>query len=135
MYYHKADGSARAPIESELLVKMCDFQSLTAVCSRFGVLMVYLCTFRPKSGNEVHPVFSAKEYMPWCTLSVQLRTCRNARIHHQKMQLFLFTFVMNGADQHATGIDAHHLARRQIHDGDAGLADELFGLIIGVNSA
>ena len=51
------------------------------------------------------------------------------------MELFLLTFLVNGGDQHAAALDAHHGSRGQIHDGDAGLADQLFGLIIGVNTA
>ncbi len=42
---------------------MCDLKSLSAVYSRFGVLMVYLCRFRPKTGNEVHTVYPAKEHI------------------------------------------------------------------------
>ena len=68
-------------------------------------------------------------------LLVQLCACRNARVNHQQMKFFFFAFFVNGTDQHSAGIDAHHLARGQIRDGDAGLADELFRLIIGVNSA
>ena len=68
-------------------------------------------------------------------LLVQFCACRNARVYHKQMKLFFFAFLMNGTNQHTAGIDAHHLARRQIGDGDAGLSNELFRLIIGVNSA
>ena len=57
------------------------------------------------------------------------------RINHQKMKLLLFAFLMNGGDEHTARIDTHHLARRQIRDGDAGLADELFRLIISMDTA
>ena len=51
------------------------------------------------------------------------------------MELFYAFLVVDGGDQHAAGIDAHHGTGRQIGDGDAGLADELFRLIIFMNSA
>ena len=57
------------------------------------------------------------------------------RIDHQEMELFLLAFLVDGADQHAAALDAHHGSGWQIHDGDAGLSDELFRLIIGVNTA
>ena len=68
-------------------------------------------------------------------LIVELRTCRNVRINHQKMKLLLFAFPMNGGDQHATGIDTHHFSRRQICDGDASLSDEFFRLTMSVDTA
>lgn len=51
------------------------------------------------------------------------------------MELFFAVFVMHGGDQHTAGINAHHRAGRQVRNGDAGLADELFRFIILVNSA
>ena len=36
---------------------MCEFWLDTANYSRFGVLMVYLCEFRSKTGNEARHVF------------------------------------------------------------------------------
>ena len=51
------------------------------------------------------------------------------------MEFFFLAFLVNGGDQHAAALDAHHGSGGQIHDGDAGLADQLFWLIIGVNSA
>ena len=56
-------------------------------------------------------------------------------IDHQKMELFLLPFLVDGAEERAAGFDAHHGSGRQIRDGDAGLADQLFRLIIGVDSA
>ena len=66
---------------------------------------------------------------------VQLRAGRNRRIHHQKMEPFLVAFLVDGADQHAAGIDAHHLSGRQVRDGDAGLSDQLLRLVELVNTA
>ena len=51
------------------------------------------------------------------------------------MELFLAVFVMHGGDQHTAGINAHHRAGRQVRNGDAGLSNQLFRLIILVNSA
>ena len=67
--------------------------------------------------------------------SVHFRAGRDVRIHHQKMEFLLLAFLVNGADQHAAGLDSHHLPRGQIHDGDAGLPEQLLRLIIGVDTA
>lgn len=50
------------------------------------------------------------------------------------MQLFFAVFVMDGGDQHPAGVDAHHGPRRQIRDGDAGLADQFFRLVVFVDA-
>ena len=42
--------------------------------------------------------------------------------------------MVDGGDQHAAGVDAHHLARGQIDDGDGGLADKILGLVIVVDA-
>lgn len=47
-------------------------------------------------------------------------------IHHQQIQPLLPFFAVQGGEQHPTGIDAHHLARRKIGDGHKRLADERF---------
>ncbi len=49
---------------------------------------------------------------------VQLRAGRNRRIDHQEMEFFLVVFLVDGTDQHAAGITAHHLSGREIRDGD-----------------
>ena len=51
------------------------------------------------------------------------------------MELFLAVFVMHGGNEHTAGIDAHHRARREVRDGDAGLADQLLRLIVVVDAA
>ena len=51
------------------------------------------------------------------------------------MQLFFAVFVMHGGEQHAAGFYAHHGAGREIGNGDAGLTNQFFRLIIFVNSA
>ena len=50
------------------------------------------------------------------------------------MELFLTVFVMHGGDEHTAGIDTHHGAGREVGDGDAGLTDQFFRLIILVNT-
>jgi len=50
------------------------------------------------------------------------------------MQLFFAVFVVHGRDQHAAGVDAHHGPRREVRDGDAGLAHERFRLVIGMDA-
>ena len=50
------------------------------------------------------------------------------------MELFDAFLVMDGGNEHPAGVDAHHGPRRQIRDGDAGLADELFRLVVLVDT-
>ena len=50
------------------------------------------------------------------------------------MQLFFAVFVMHGGDEHTAGIDAHHGSGGQVGDGDAGLSNQFFRLIIVVNT-
>ena len=56
------------------------------------------------------------------------------RIEHQKVQPFLAVFVVNSRDEHALRGNAHHGSWRQIRDGDAGFADELFRLVVFVDT-
>ena len=67
--------------------------------------------------------------------SIELCAGGDVRIHHQQMELFFAVFVMHGGDQHTAGVDTHHRAGRQVRNGDAGLSNQLFRLIILVNSA
>ena len=67
-------------------------------------------------------------------ISIELCACRNVRIHHQQMELFLAVFVMDGGDEHTAGVNAHHRAGREVGDSDAGLANQLLRLIILVNT-
>ena len=55
-------------------------------------------------------------------------------IQHNEVQLLFALFVMHGGDEHTAGIDAHHRSGGQVGDGEKGLADQLFGLIIGMNT-
>ena len=56
-------------------------------------------------------------------------------IDHQKIELFFLPFLVNGAQKHTAGVDAHHGPERQICDGDAGLSNQLLRLIKGVDAA
>ena len=56
-------------------------------------------------------------------------------IDHQQVQLLLAVFMVHGGDEHTAGINAHHWSGWQVGDGDAGLADQLFRLIISVDTA
>ena len=42
--------------------------------------------------------------------------------------------LVHGADEHAAGGDAHHLAGRQVDDGDGRLAHQLLGLVVLVDA-
>ena len=68
--------------------------------------------------------------------SIQLRAGRDMVVNHQKMKFFVFAvlLVVHSGEKHSAGVDAHHLSRREIGDGDQGLADQLFRLIISMNS-
>lgn len=50
------------------------------------------------------------------------------------MEFFDAFLVVDGGNEHPAGVDAHHGPRRQIRDGDAGLADELFRLVVLVDT-
>ena len=67
--------------------------------------------------------------------SIQLRAGRDVVVHHQKMKLFLAVFLVHRGQEHAAGVDPHHRSRRKIRDGDQSLSDQLFRLVIGVNTA
>ena len=80
----------------------------------------------PSIGRSSHTVFFGK--------SVHLCAGRDGIVEHDQMQLFFSLFCMNGGNQHAAGIDAHHLSGRKVEDGQASLADQLFRLIPGVDA-
>ena len=69
---------------------------------------------------------------------VQLRASGNGIIEHKHVEalfrLFAYSLLMHGADNHAAGFDAHHLARRQIGDCDKRTAHQILRLIIRMDS-
>ena len=56
----------------------------------------------------------------------QFSASRNAVVQHEQVELF----VLFGGEQHAVGLLTHHLARRQVGNGDDRLADQLLRLVI-----
>ena len=44
-------------------------------------------------------------------LSIELCTCRNVVIYHQKMKLFFAFFFMNNTEEHTARVNAHHRSR------------------------
>ena len=66
---------------------------------------------------------------------IELRAGGDAVVHHQEVQAFLTFLVVDGADDHAAGVDAHHGARRQVGDGDERLAHQRFRLVVLVDAA
>ena len=65
---------------------------------------------------------------------IELRAGGDAVVHHQEVQAFLTFLVVDGADDHAAGVDAHHGSGRQIHDGNAGFSDQFFRLVVFVDA-
>jgi len=55
-------------------------------------------------------------------------------IQHDQVQLLFALLVVDSANQHSTGINAHHRTRGKIGDCKQGLSYQLFGLIIGMNT-
>ena len=56
-------------------------------------------------------------------------------VYHDQVELFFAVALIDRGEEHAAGVDAHHRSGRQVGDGDQGLADELFGLVEGVDAA
>ena len=50
-------------------------------------------------------------------------------VDHHKVQRFFALFGVDGGKEHAAGLKAHHLSRRQVHDRDERLAKKLVWLI------
>ena len=56
------------------------------------------------------------------------------RVDHEQVQSLLALLAVDGGDEHTARVDAHHLARGQVDDGDGGLSDQLLGLIVLVDA-
>ena len=65
---------------------------------------------------------------------VQLGAGGNAIAHHEEVETFLAVLLVNGGDEHAARVDAHHLARGQVGDRDERLVHQILGLVIPVNA-
>ena len=75
---------------------------------------------------------SGKRNFPFSTFHFQLTklsACGDGIVHHQQVQLLLAVLGVDGGDQHAVRLPAHHLCGGQVDDGDQGLADQLLGLV------
>lgn len=55
-------------------------------------------------------------------------------VDHEEMQVFFAVFLVDGADDHAAAVDAHHFAWWQVGDGDEGLADEFLWFVVFVDA-
>ena len=66
---------------------------------------------------------------------VQLCTGGDVGVYHQQVELFGSGLLVDGGNEHAAGINAHHLPGGKIYDGDAGLAHQLLRLVILVDAA
>ena len=105
-------------------------------CECVTVGTVLIDTWQGRYQRELSPLSIGEPcFLPFFPSSVQLRAGRNVGIDHQEMELFFLPFLVDGAEEHTAGFDAHHGSRRKIRDGDAGLSDQLFRLIKGVNTA
>ena len=61
--------------------------------------------------------------------SVQLSTCRDVGVYHEAVELLHALLVVDGGDDHAAGIDAHHLPGGKVGDGNEGLAHQFLRLV------
>ena len=58
----------------------------------------------------------------------------NRSVELDQVETLLTILLVDSADEHAAAGNAHHLARRQVGDGEQSLADQVLGLIITVNA-
>ncbi len=61
--------------------------------------------------------------------SAELGAGGDGVVDHDEVQRLLALFLVHGGDEHAVGLKAHHLARRQVDYGHEGLADEVLRLV------
>ena len=62
---------------------------------------------------------------PFASISAQLCAGGDLIVHHNEVQDLLPLLGVGGGEQHTAALETHHLARRQVDDGDQRLADEL----------
>ena len=67
---------------------------------------------------------------------VQLSTCWDVVINHEKVKFFLIAvlLIVYCRKQHTTGLDTHHCSRWKVCDCDQSLSNQLFRLIVSVNT-
>lgn len=66
---------------------------------------------------------------------IQLCAGGDVGVYHEAVELLHALFMVDGGDNHAAGINAHHLPGRQIGDGNEGLAHQLLRLVGIVDTA
>ena len=66
--------------------------------------------------------------------SAELRAGGDGVVQHEKVQLFLALFLVDGGEKHTVALKAHHLPGRQIHNGHQRLAHQLLRLIELMNA-
>ena len=67
-------------------------------------------------------------------LSVQLYAGRDVVVYHDQVELFFAFFCVGSGEEHTVTLNTHHDSRREVGDRNQGLADELFRLVISVNT-
>ena len=55
-------------------------------------------------------------------------------IDHEEVELFFAFLCVECGEERTVTLNAHHRSRREVCDGDEGLADQLFRLVISVNT-
>ncbi len=55
-------------------------------------------------------------------------------VEDHEVEFLLAIHGADGGEEHAVGIQAHHLARGEVQDGGDLFSHELFGLVEGVNA-
>ncbi len=55
-------------------------------------------------------------------------------VDDEEVQVFFAVFLVDGADDHAAAVDAHHFAWWQVGDGDQGFADEFLWFVVVVDA-
>ena len=79
------------------------------------------------------------KYIPFCRVKryflVELCTCWNVVINHQKMELFFAFFFVDSTEEHTARVNAHHSSRWKICDSNKSLSNQFFRLIKAMNTA
>ena len=68
------------------------------------------------------------------TPSIQLRSCWDVVVDHEEVKVFFAVFLVDSADDHAAGIEAHHFLWWQVGDSDEGFADEFLWFVVFVDA-
>ena len=55
-------------------------------------------------------------------------------VDDEEVQVFFAVFLVDGADDHAAAVDAHHFAWWQVGDGDQGLSNKFLWFVVFVDA-